>query len=158
MKQRAKILTSTPVKDSLIEKENKKATKAAKTVKTPKPSKAKNAAPKAEGKQKKQVTNTAKNLVPQETNSSSQSDICLSKICDDHEDDDLNKCLVCSEFGRNNELWYSATSEGRLTSAKIINQVVPKPLAVLAHFGANKGLIMEIATYTYTLSNGKREK
>ncbi|KAK9872677.1 hypothetical protein WA026_018811 [Henosepilachna vigintioctopunctata] len=33
MKQHAKILTSTPVKDSLIEKENKKATKAAKTEK-----------------------------------------------------------------------------------------------------------------------------
>nr|XP_032516630.1 uncharacterized protein LOC116769593 [Danaus plexippus plexippus] len=53
MKQRAKILTSTPVRDSLIEKENKKATKAAKTVKTSKPSKDKNAAPKAKGKQKK---------------------------------------------------------------------------------------------------------
>ncbi|KAL3279289.1 hypothetical protein HHI36_016797 [Cryptolaemus montrouzieri] len=47
MKLHAKIFTSTPVKDSLIEKENKKATKAAKTMKTSKPSKGKNAAPKA---------------------------------------------------------------------------------------------------------------
>ncbi|KAL3274823.1 hypothetical protein HHI36_019606 [Cryptolaemus montrouzieri] len=87
MKQHAKISTSTPVKDSLIEKENKKATKAAKTVRTSKPSIGKNAAPKAKGKQKKQVAN--------KPNSSSQSDISLTKIYDDDEDDDLNKYLEC---------------------------------------------------------------
>lgn len=102
-KQHAKIMTSTPVKDSLVEKENKKASKT---------TKGKNSVPKTSKKQKpkKDIVNKAKRRVLQDLNTSSESDIPLNQLCDDDEDDDLNKCLVCDEFGRNNELWYRCTS------------------------------------------------
>lgn len=60
--------------------------------------------------------NKAKRRVLQDPNSSTESDISLTNICDDNEDDDAddagNTCLICSEFGRNNEMWYRCTSCG----------------------------------------------
>lgn len=118
-KQHAKIMTSTPVKDSLVEKENKKASRAAK---------GKNLMPKASKKQKpnKDIANKAKRRVLQDLNTSSESDITLNQICDDDEDNDLNKCLVCDEFGRNNELWYRCTSCGLWAHASCTGWDSPK--------------------------------
>lgn len=120
MKQHAKILTSTPVKDSLVEKENKKASRAAK------------------GKTLCRKLARSRNLrkilrirpkgayLLQDLNTSSESDISLNQICDDDEDDDLNKCLVCDEFGRNNELWYRCTSCGLWAHASCTGWDSPK--------------------------------
>jgi hypothetical protein len=119
MKQHAKIMTSTPIKDSLVEKENKKASIAAKD---------KNLMPKASKQQKpkKDVASKAKRRVLQDLNTSSESDVSLNQICDDDEDDDFNKCLVCDEFGRNNELWYRCTSCGLWAHANCTGWVAPK--------------------------------
>lgn len=70
--------------------------------------------------QSKAVKNKAKRRVLQDMQSTSESDSSLSNICDDDENDDLenaagigtNTCLICCEFGRNNEIWYRCTSCG----------------------------------------------
>ncbi|KAK9873175.1 hypothetical protein WA026_021408 [Henosepilachna vigintioctopunctata] len=71
-KQHATILTSTPIKDALVDKENKKKAKAEKHVNT-------------------------------------------DDLCEDDEYDVAeanNMCIVCAEFGQDNEEWYRCTSCG----------------------------------------------
>lgn len=49
----------------------------------------------------------AKRQVLQESNETSASDVGTDDLCQDDEDDDAedtgNRCLVCDEFGKNNE-------------------------------------------------------
>ncbi|CAK1553185.1 unnamed protein product [Leptosia nina] len=60
----------------------------------------------------------AKRQVLQELqqNETSVSDVGTDDLCQDDENDDAedagNRCLVCNEFGRNNEMWYRCTSCG----------------------------------------------
>ncbi|XP_041983249.1 uncharacterized protein LOC121736227 [Aricia agestis] len=120
-KQHATILTSTPIKESLIEKENKKK----KTVCPPKDKdrgKGKNITKskgKGQGKKTKvpeKGTERVKRKVLQESNDTSVSDVDTENLCQDDElddaDDAANVCLICNEFGRNNEVWYRCTSCG----------------------------------------------
>ncbi|KAF2885951.1 hypothetical protein ILUMI_20222 [Ignelater luminosus] len=123
-KQHAQILTTTLLKASLIDKENKKIAKKTKE-ETKRNENNKKSAKTVKGRamvasnkrlaQQKSV-NKAKRRVLQDQNSSTESDISLTKICDDNEDDDAddagNICMICSEFGRNNEMWYRCTSCG----------------------------------------------
>lgn len=103
-KQHSTILTSTPIKDSLIEKENKKQNKILKE----------KGKQKGKGKGKKTKENRedikkAKRKVLQEDNSS-LTDVDIEDICgDDDDEDSKNYCLICGEFGQNNEVWYRCT-------------------------------------------------
>ncbi|CAG5044344.1 unnamed protein product [Parnassius apollo] len=120
-KQHASILTSTPIKESLIEKENKKK----KTVCPPKDKdggKGKNITMdkgKGHGKKTKvpeKGTKRVKRKVLQKSNDTSVSDVGTDDLCQDDELDDAdgegNVCLICNEFGKNNEVWYRCTSCG----------------------------------------------
>lgn len=52
----------------------------------------------------------------QDSNDTSMSDVKMDELCQDDDDDDAvdagNLCLVCGEFGRDNETWYRCTSCG----------------------------------------------
>lgn len=111
-KQHATILTSTPVKDFLVEKENKKKAKAEK------------GKGKGIGKKSKQTllpkaaaAKVKKRILRESNESSSTSaevktdDLCQDDIEDDAEDPG-NQCLICGEFGRDNEMWFRCTSCG----------------------------------------------
>ncbi|KAG7294875.1 hypothetical protein JYU34_002823 [Plutella xylostella] len=112
-KQHATILTSTPQKENLLEKEiNKMKKKGGKE-------KEKTWKGKGQGKKtkvQKKGPEKAKRQVLQEQNETSVSDVGTDDLCQDDEDDDAedagNRCLVCDEFGRNNEMWYRCTSCG----------------------------------------------
>lgn len=104
-KQHATILTSTPIKDALVEKENKRKAKAVKnegkrTGKKIKPQKG------SRDKVKKKIL--------QDSNDTSTSDVNTDVLCQENDDaeDASSLCLVCAEFGRNNETWYRCTSCG----------------------------------------------
>ncbi|CAG9584768.1 unnamed protein product [Danaus chrysippus] len=112
-KQHATILTSTPQKENLLEKEINKMKK--------KGGKEKENTWKGKGRGKKTKVQKkgpekAKRQVLQEQNETSVSDVGTDDLCQDDEDDDAedagNRCLVCDEFGRNNEMWYRCTSCG----------------------------------------------
>ncbi|GBP87704.1 hypothetical protein EVAR_61929_1 [Eumeta japonica] len=128
IKQHAIVLTYTPLKDCLLEKENKKKEKAEKEKyknkgKKPKECKRKIEDKKTTAKAKKCITqskivkNKAKRRVLQDIQLTSESDSSLHNICDDDKDDDLENinetgtstCLICTEFGRNNDIWYRCT-------------------------------------------------
>lgn len=106
-KQHATILTATPIKDALVEKENKKKAKAMK-------GKGKGIGKKS--KPQKVGPEKVKKKILQESNDSSASDVNTDDLCQDDEDDDAedpgNQCLVCGEFGRDNEMWFRCTSCG----------------------------------------------
>lgn len=112
-KQHATILTATPMKDILQEKENKKIAKLNKTVK--------NEETKPKNKVKEKNKNTKKSYkrkIFQESSSESEVEE-QENICDDDSDDEINvgnenynKCIICEEFGKNNELWYRCTTCG----------------------------------------------
>ncbi|KPJ06899.1 hypothetical protein RR48_11398 [Papilio machaon] len=112
-KQHATISTSTPQKENLLEKEiNKMKKKGGKE-------KEKTWKGKGQGKKtkvQKKGPEKAKRQVLQEQNETSVSDVGTDDLCQDDEDDDAedagNRCLVCDEFGRNNEMWYRCTSCG----------------------------------------------
>ncbi|KAK9871882.1 hypothetical protein WA026_015131 [Henosepilachna vigintioctopunctata] len=105
-KQHATILTSTPIKDALVDKENKKKAKAEKR-------KEKEVFKKS--KILKDNIKRAKKKILQETYDTSTSDVNTDDLCDDGEDDVAeanNMCIVCAEFGQDNEEWYRCTSCG----------------------------------------------
>lgn len=111
-KQHATILTSTPIKDALLEKENKRKAKALK-------GKGKGVGKKSKPlKRKPQKSNVekVKKKILQESNDTSMSDVNTDELCQDDEDDDAegagNMCIVCGEFGRDREIWYRCTSCG----------------------------------------------
>lgn len=97
-KQHATVLTSTPIKDALVEKENKRKAKAMKN--------------KGKGvgkKRKPQKVNRekVKKKILQDSYDTSTSDVNSDEFCQDDDNDDAgdasNLCLVCGEFGRDNE-------------------------------------------------------
>ncbi|XP_018329045.1 PHD finger protein ALFIN-LIKE 6-like [Agrilus planipennis] len=104
-KQHATILTSTPIKDVLIDKENKRKVKAEKT-------KGKGIEKKSK-LQKDNIKRVKKKILQENT---STSDVNTDDLCQDGEDDDAeganNMCIVCGEFGQDSELWYRCTSCG----------------------------------------------
>ncbi|XP_052744306.1 uncharacterized protein LOC128199326 [Bicyclus anynana] len=106
-KQHATILTSTPLKDALVDKENKKKEKAAKN-------KGKRVGKKSNPQ--KISREKVKKKILQDSNDTSVSDVNTDELCQDDENDDAgdagNLCLVCGEFGRDNETWYRCTSCG----------------------------------------------
>lgn len=112
-KQHSTILTSTPMKDNLIDKENKKIEK---TLKEKGKQKGKGKGQKIKGC--KESLKKAKRKVLQEDNDSSLTDdVDTDDLCidddDDYDDEDPeNQCLVCGEFGQDNEVWYRCTSCG----------------------------------------------
>lgn len=111
-KQHATLLTSTPIKDTLIEKENKK--------------KAKNEKVKGKGIGKKSkptavlkataAAKVKKRILRESNESSSSSEVKTDDLCQDDINDDVedtgNQCLICGEFGKDNEMWYRCTSCG----------------------------------------------
>lgn len=109
-KQHATILTATPMKVILEEKEKKKIAKLKKTAKDDK-SKPKKVVKKNKNKRMKQKSYKRKIL--QESSSENEDE---EHLCDDDSDDDMNvdnenynKCIICEEFGKNNEMWYRCT-------------------------------------------------
>ncbi|XP_045461681.1 uncharacterized protein LOC123671731 [Harmonia axyridis] len=113
-KQHATILTSTPIKDALVEKENKKKAKALKTQ-----GKGKGIGKKSKPQEIRREK--VKKKILQDSNDTSMSDVNTDELCQDDENDDTedasNLCLVCGEFGRNNETWYRCTSCGHWAHA-----------------------------------------
>lgn len=100
-KQHAKVLTSTPNKEALLEKEEKKENKGAKA--NLQTNKANKRPAKLSIKQvKKRI------LQERENKSSSDSEIDMIDVRNDRDTDieDLEKCVICTDYGRNNELWY----------------------------------------------------
>lgn len=57
-----------------------------------------------------------KKKILQDSNDTSTSDVNTDELCQDDDDDEAedadNLCLVCGEFGRDNETWYRCTSCG----------------------------------------------
>ncbi|CAG9788696.1 unnamed protein product [Diatraea saccharalis] len=112
-KQHATILTATPMKISLENKEKKKIAKHNKARKDDK-SRPK---PVVEGKKNKQMKQKSyKRKFLQESSSETEDE---EHLCDDDSDDemivdneDYNNCIICEEFGKNNELWYRCTTCG----------------------------------------------
>ena len=103
-KQHAKIITSTPMKQELEEKQNKKQEKEEKKLK---------ASSKKEKKLKQTKNLPLKNKISYKRkvfeSSSSDSDIDIQ--CDDNDDDEVDedRCLVCNDFGKQNEMWFRCT-------------------------------------------------
>ncbi|CAH4028318.1 unnamed protein product [Pieris brassicae] len=114
-KQHATILTSTPLKENLLEKEINKMKKKGGKGKE-KTWKGKGQGQGKKTKVQKKGPEKAKRQVLQEQNETSISDVGTDDLWQDDEDDDAedarNRCLVCDEFGRNNEMWYRCTSCG----------------------------------------------
>ena len=126
-KQRATILTSTPLKSILEEKEKKKKAKNNKTEKNYKTNTKKAANNKnIKGK-------SCKRKVLQESSSETE-DEEYQNFCNDDSDDELdvdgennyNKCNICEEFGRNNEMWYRCTICGLWSHAMCSGWDSPK--------------------------------
>lgn len=130
-KQHSIILTSTPLKQQLEEKERKR------QIKQMKIEKDKNVKGKkrAKGKSvKRKVLNTSENSEDEgseknknkklgkgkkkakirskkciSSSEDSEDDVPLAQLCDDDEDDDMENrdiCAVCQEFGRDGEIWF----------------------------------------------------
>lgn len=109
-KQHATIITATPMKIILEDKEKKKIAKLNKTGKDDK-SRPKKVVKEKKNKHMKQKSYKRKIL--QESSSESEDE---EHLCDDDSDDEMNvddenynKCIICEEFGKNNELWYRCT-------------------------------------------------
>lgn len=126
-KQHSTILTSTPLKDLLQEKEFKKNEKLEKNKgKTNKGKGLKDAKrniidslDKSSIEEPKIADITTRKklrtkLSKKQTESSSESDIDM-EICSDSEnhETDLNVCLVCNDYGPNSEVWYRCTTCGQ---------------------------------------------
>lgn len=116
-KQHATVLTSTPIKESLVEKENKKIRKSQQD--KGKGIEKKKLKSKAQGKKikvQKEGPERVKRQVLQESTDTSESDLNTDDLCQDDEDDDVedpgNRCIICYEFGKSNEIWYRCTSCG----------------------------------------------
>lgn len=109
-KQHATVLTATPMKTILEDKEKKKLGKLKKTEKDDR-SKPKKGVKEKKNKQMKQKS--YKRKIFQESSSETEDE---EQLCDDDSDDEMhvddekyNKCIICEEFGKNNELWYRCT-------------------------------------------------
>lgn len=116
-KQKSEILTATPMKEKLEEAERNRETRKRKKETT-----------KITGKNKgnrKRRTKTFKNQKQKSvrrriefSESETEEEADEKNLCDDDEDDDIEPlncdvCLVCNEFGRDNEMWYRCVNCGR---------------------------------------------
>lgn len=114
-RQHATILTETPLKAILEEKEAKKMLKTKGDEKNDKK--------KAKIKSKNMTRKSYKRKVLQESSSVDEEN--HPKLCNDDSNDDMddidfennNKCNICKEFGRNNEMWYRCTACGQWSHA-----------------------------------------
>lgn len=95
------------MKNILEEKERKKVAKHNKTRKDDK------LRPKKVLEKKKNKQKSYKRKIFQESSSENEDE---GHLCDDDSDDGMsvddenyNKCIICEEFGKNNELWYRCT-------------------------------------------------
>ncbi|KAL1516473.1 hypothetical protein ABEB36_000382 [Hypothenemus hampei] len=118
-KQHATVLTSTPIKKVLIEKENKKITKSQQNKQKGKEKQeCENKSQAKKTKVQKKGLKRAKTQVLQESNDTLASDINIKESYQDNDSEDVgNTCLICNEFGRNNEMWYRCTSCGQWAHA-----------------------------------------
>ncbi|GBP13902.1 hypothetical protein EVAR_10471_1 [Eumeta japonica] len=111
-KQHATILSSTPIKDALIEKKN---LRKAKALKGKGKGVGKKSKPQKRKPQKSNVEKVKKKIL-QESNDTSMSDVNTDELCQDDENDDAEGAcdmrIVCGEFGRDHEIWYRCTSCG----------------------------------------------
>lgn len=60
-------------------------------------------------KKSKGKRRTKRKQVKGNVSSSDDTDVALSNLCNDDEDDDVENedlCAVCGEFGRDREMWY----------------------------------------------------
>lgn len=111
-KQHSEILTATPLKTMLQEKELKKTSKNVQKINS---------------KAKKQVKKRV--LVESESEEDSLSE---KDLCDDNELDDIddgegsNCCLICGEFGKGGELWYRCVSCGNWAHKECSGESTPK--------------------------------
>ncbi|XP_050309282.1 uncharacterized protein LOC126745467 [Anthonomus grandis grandis] len=117
-KQHSTILTSTPMKNILEEKETNKKKKLNKTGRKDQT----RSKVTGNNRNKNKSGTSCKRKVLQD--SSSDDDEQIENVCDDDSDDELsvegneyNKCNICEEFGRNNEMWYRCTICGFWTHA-----------------------------------------
>ena len=118
-KQHSEIITSTPMKAYFEDINNKKAIKNAIEERKKK---------KLTGKPSKQAKKTCKRgLTFEPSLSSDEEEIDENNLCDDDEDDDIdparigddiNVCVICNEFGKNNELWFRCTVCSRWAHAE----------------------------------------
>lgn len=104
-KQHAKILTATPLKQELEENEAKKQVKEKKKLKV-QPSK-KNLDEKRNNLRNKRESHKRKLF----DENSSDSDVQYDDNEDEYVDEDI--CLICNDYGKNNEQWYRCTLCGR---------------------------------------------
>lgn len=125
-KQRSEILTATPQKILLEEKQNKRDEKERKKrrlsfgsrVKKAPPPREKRIRPRMETR-KKRVRRTVnkKSQYGGLTSSSDESDVRSEELCDDEEDVNIceedEHCALCGEYGIDGELWYRCTNCGR---------------------------------------------
>lgn len=110
-KQKSEILTATPMKRKLEELQEKNTKKAANTGKAKKLKKLpKNTRKKVKSKAKKLDFDDEDS----EVSSVDEAELCADTDQSDgeFEETDKDKCLVCGEFGRNNEVWYRCVSCG----------------------------------------------
>lgn len=120
-KQHSEIFTSTPLKTQLEVKEEKRQRKKQDDVLKKLGTKKKSTKPKKVVKRPVKKTNLPAKKKPCVRNlriDDSESESCdETQLCDDDELDDVdlednNTCLVCGEFGRDNEIWYRCVSCG----------------------------------------------
>uniref|UniRef100_A0A2A4J4D1 Ig-like domain-containing protein n=1 Tax=Heliothis virescens TaxID=7102 RepID=A0A2A4J4D1_HELVI len=106
-KQHASVLTGTPNKQALIEKENRKILKEKKLKIKPEKETIKRKGKSIEVKKAKRRVLQDKN---KRNDSTSDSEIEMTDLREDEDtdaDDDYeNKCIICDDYGQNNELWY----------------------------------------------------
>lgn len=123
-KQHSVILTSTPIKTILEDKENKRTIKKEKEDKANKQKLCKNIKNKCKNAIQKRIT---KKLF--QDSSSSSEDVNENVLCDDGDDSDVQfydegqlrandeYCIICNEFGKDRELWYRCVSCGKWAHA-----------------------------------------
>lgn len=130
-KQHATILTSTPNKEALIEKEMRRITREKKKENKFEP---KRTIKKGRKKisVKSPIRKVKKKVLHDKNNhqSSSDSEIDMVDVCDDDEDTDVedqeNKCMLCDDYGQNNELWYRCVQCGGWAHAECTGFESPK--------------------------------
>lgn len=129
-KQHATVLTSTPNKQVLMEKEVRRVTKEKK--KDNKLASKTNVGKKTAIKRlaKSATRKVKKRLLQDNEKSSSDSEIDMVDMCNDDEDTDVedeeNKCILCEDYGQNKELWYRCIHCGRWAHAQCTGFESPK--------------------------------
>lgn len=120
-KQHSEILTSTPMKAVFEEAKKKKESKR----------------PPVQGKRPARTTRKSKKTCRRNITfeSSDENDEDERNLCDDDDNDDIdpigigddvNVCIICDEYGKNNELWYRCTQCSKWAHAECSGQNSPE--------------------------------